>query len=64
MSIDAYRWALKSRVGRSSAKMVLISLADRANENHICFPSIKRLEFDTELNRKTVITSLQYLEKI
>ena len=62
MSIDAYRWALKSRVGRSSAKMVLISLADRANENHVCFPSITRLEFDTELNRKTVISSLQYLE--
>ena len=64
MSIDAYRWALKARVGRSSAKMVLISLADRANENHICFPSIKRLEFDTELNRKTVMSSIKHLEEI
>lgn len=62
MSLDAIRWAWMQTVGRSSAKLVLISLADRADENHSCFPSIERLKLDTELNRKTIMDCLAYLE--
>lgn len=63
MSFDAFRWAIETHVGKSSAKMVLFCLADRADKNNICWPSIARLSSDTELNRKTVLAGLQYLEK-
>lgn len=58
VSLDATRWAWQKALSPSQ-KLVLLSLADRANENHICFPSIPRLEFDTGLNRKTIMSAIQ-----
>jgi len=54
MSLDATRWAWQQRCGKGVDKLVLMSMADRADEAHCCYPSISRLTFDTELNRKTV----------
>lgn len=62
MSIDATRWAWQQRCGRSADKVVLLSLADRADERHRCYPSISRLADDTELDRKTVLLALGRLE--
>ena len=42
----------------SSQRLVLLSLADRAGENHTCFPSAQRLVKDTMLNRKTVLKAI------
>jgi hypothetical protein len=67
MSLDATRWAWIQSGLRSTDKIVLLSLADRSDENHCCYPSIKRLSNDTCLDRKTVIKCiqrLQYAEKI
>jgi hypothetical protein len=61
MSIDATRWAWSQREIKSSAKFVLLSMADRAGETHECYPSIKRLCEDTSLDRKTVIRSVKAL---
>ena len=61
MSLDASIWAWKQRVGRASAKLVLLSLADRAGETHTAYPSIARLHMDTELDRKTIMDCLEYL---
>ena len=61
MSLDATRWAWMQPVGRSSAKLVLLSLADRADEHHEAYPSIVRLCRDTELDRKTVLVNIAYL---
>lgn len=55
MSIDATRWAWRQQGLRPSDKLVLLSMADRAGENHTCFPSKPRLERDTGLDRKTII---------
>lgn len=69
MSLDATVWAWKQRIkqncrtSRSAVKIVLLSLADRADEKHRCFPSISRLEQDTELNRKTILNAMRYLEE-
>lgn len=63
MSIDASRWAWKQAGLRPSERLVLLSLADRAGENHDCFPSISRLEKDTGLNRKTIYQALKSLEE-
>lgn len=62
MSICALQWAFKQRTGKAQSKSVLISLSERANEEFECWPSIRRLELDTELNRKTIIKCLDHLE--
>lgn len=61
MSIDATRWAWLQVGVKPTAKLVLLSMADRAGETHECYPSIKRLCDDTNLDRKTVIRSLKAL---
>ena len=62
MSLDASIWAWKAQVKNSSQRLVLLTLADRAGETHRCYPSIKRMEKDTRLNRKTIIKVLDELE--
>ena len=64
MSLDASRWAWCQRVGRSSSKLVLLAMADRADFEHKAFPSIARLEFDTDLDRKTVMKAIAHLESL
>ena len=54
MSIDATRWAWTAPVNNSSQRLVLLSLADRAGEDHTAWPSIDRLAKDTVLDKKTV----------
>lgn len=63
MSLDATRWAWMQVVRSSSAKLVLLSIADRADERHTAYPSIDRLHQDTELDRKTVMSAVEHLEK-
>ncbi|ENU92967.1 hypothetical protein F971_01954, partial [Acinetobacter vivianii] len=62
MSLDASIWAWRAEVKNSSQRLVLLTLADRAGESHKCFPSLKRMEADTKLNRKTIIKVLDELE--
>ncbi|MCJ8162340.1 helix-turn-helix domain-containing protein [Acinetobacter zhairhuonensis] len=54
MSIDATRWAWAVEVKSSAQRLVLLSLADRAGEEHTAWPSIDRLAKDTVLDKKTV----------
>lgn len=61
MSLDAMRWAKKIRTGRSSAKAVLTWMADMCGADFTTFPSITALAEATELDKKTVQSSLQYL---
>lgn len=61
MSLDAIRWAWKQKIKPASMKLVLLSLCDRADEYHRCYPSIYRLHDDTGLDRKTIMSSIQKL---
>jgi hypothetical protein len=63
MSVDATRWAWVQQGLKCTEKMVLLSLADRAGESHECWPSIARLEADTCLDRKTVMSVIFRLEE-
>jgi len=63
MSLDASIWAWKADVKSSSQRLILLSLADRAGENHECYPSIMRMVKDTKMNRKTIIKVLDELEQ-
>ncbi|HHL9582411.1 TPA: DnaT-like ssDNA-binding domain-containing protein [Klebsiella variicola] len=64
MSIDAMRWAKKVKTGKSSAKAVLTWMADMCGADLCAFPSITALAEATELDKKTVQSSLQYLVSI
>lgn len=63
MSIDATRWAWQQKVSPTQ-KLVLLSLADRADENNLCYPSIARLESDTGLYRETIFEAIKSLEEM
>jgi pyocin large subunit-like protein len=59
MSIDAIRWAWTIQGLRPAQKLILLSLADRADEQHMCWPSLRRISHDTGLDERTITTSLQ-----
>lgn len=61
MSVDATRWAWSVEINNSTKRLVLLSLADRAGEEHTCFPSTKRVVKDTCLDRKTVLKAITEL---
>lgn len=70
MSLDATTWAwrviLKEKQGGARIplkRLVLLSLADRAGEDHTCYPSMQRLEKDTGLERKTVLKIIAELQE-
>lgn len=68
MSLDATNWAWKvsipTKKGGSLPALklvVLLSMADRASEDHTCYPSAKRLAADCKIDRKTVMKILAEL---
>lgn len=63
MSLKAIVWAFDVHLPRASMKLTLVALADYANEQGICYPSIKTLSLKTSLDRKTVIRCLAQLEE-
>jgi len=63
MSLDATRWAWQQAL-KPSTKLVLLALADRANDSGECWPSTARLVSDTGLNRKTAMSCTQELNNI
>ncbi len=62
MSLDATRWAWQQAV-RPTQKLVLLALADRADEEHKCYPSEARMRADTGLDKKTIMRSISALEE-
>lgn len=64
MSLDATRWAWTAPVESCPQRATLLSLADRAGEDHKAWPSIKRLEIDTKCDRKTIMKVLERLQEI
>lgn len=61
MSFDAMRWVWNLQIVKGTDKFVLLSMADRADERHCCYPSMSRLQFDTGLNIKTIEAALRRL---
>lgn len=55
-------WAYKQTVGSPNAKSVLVSLANQADQDGKCWPSIEYLAKRTELHRSTVIRQIEFLE--
>ncbi|WP_377217147.1 helix-turn-helix domain-containing protein, partial [Proteus mirabilis] len=53
MSRAATDWAWSLDL-KAPQKILILSLADRADEYHCCYPSIQRLVKDTGLDKKTI----------
>ena len=58
MSVRAIEWARGRRTGSPTAKAVLAYLAERANDDGECWPSVDLIAAETELGRRTVIRAL------
>lgn len=63
MSVRAINDAYRVKAGSPSSKMVLLALANHAGEDSKCWPSISKLETETELHANTVRRSLRDLER-
>src|SRR6185312_5253393 len=62
VSIQAMAWVLKQEVGDSTAKHVLMCLANYAGEDgENAFPSVARLQKDTALSERSIREKLVYL---
>ena len=63
MSFKAMTWAVKIKTGSPTKKLILLLLADRANDDGMCFPSIETIAKDCELGATAVKTNIKTLAK-
>lgn len=63
MSIKALQWAWEQNVPNSSRKLVLLALADRANDDGECWPGIASLSEKCSISRSTLIRAVEDLEE-
>lgn len=64
MSWAATNWARTQRTGTTNTKMILLLLADLADENHSCFPGQARLAADAEMHVNSVARHVTKLEAL
>lgn len=62
MSIQAVAWAISQRVGSPTGKVLLMCLANYANEKGECWPSQKTISREAELSERSTRDWLQKLE--
>ncbi|HCE2126620.1 TPA: helix-turn-helix domain-containing protein [Vibrio parahaemolyticus] len=63
MSRRATDWAWRQDI-KATKKLILLSLADRADEYHRAYPSAERIELDTRLNIKTIRSNLKVMQEL
>ena len=61
MSVQAIAWAYRQHVERSAAKFILVTMANYANADLLCWPTVTTLENDTGQDRKTVLANIDRL---
>lgn len=64
MSVEAISWANKQKAGSFGAKLVLLALANYADEEGYCYPSQKTMADVTEMSRDSVARYIKSLEAI
>lgn len=62
MSNEAINWAFRQTAVKSTAKFVLVVLADLADERHSCYPSQRHIAQKTSTGERTVRDALTALE--
>lgn len=61
MSVEALSWAFQQDVQPAAKKLVLLALANRADEDGCCYPGYNRLASQCSLDRRTVIRQIDAL---
>ena len=56
--------AMNVKVGNTARKLILIKLADNANDNGECFPSYQQIADQCEISRRSAIEHIKALEKM
>lgn len=64
MSMELMVKAMKTKVGNPLRKLVLIKLADNANDQGECWPSYQHVADQCEMDRSTVRKHIKELERI
>src|SRR6202044_778694 len=64
MSWQATSWATKTRVGDATLKLLLLMLANYANEDGECWYTQKKISFDTEIPERTLRRKLAQLVEL
>jgi hypothetical protein len=64
MSWQAVAWSIRQTTGSARRKLLLLALANYADENGVCWPSQETLGRDTEQSLDTVQRQLAALEKL
>ena len=59
--LEAMVWAFDQRLGDAGAKFVLVTLADMANGDCVCWPSVNELAKRTDMGESTVRRHLKWL---
>lgn len=62
MSVRAISWALGAETGKPTAKLVLLALANYADDDGICWPSQARIARETEQSVDSIQRRLRDLE--
>lgn len=63
MSVHITSWAWKQKVKDAGAKLVLLKLADSANDEGICWPSKRLLAEECEMSKRTIRYKIEALTK-
>ena len=63
MSFRYLKWALSLKTKTSSQKLILIELANMANDEGISFPSINIITKHTHLSKRTIVACVKELKK-
>lgn len=53
--------AMQCKIGNPARKLVLLKLADNANDNGVCFPSYQYIADQCEMSRRSAITHIEGL---
>ena len=64
MSMRLMVQAMNCKVGNPARKLVLLKLADNANDDGICFPSYQYIADKCEMTRRSAISHIEYLIKM
>ena len=64
MSIDALNWAWEQDCPNPTAKLVLMALADHANADGECWPSMKKIAQRSGITPRQVSTHIMRLEEL
>tara|TARA_R100000664_G_C2701602_1_gene101718 strand:+ start:49 stop:432 length:384 start_codon:yes stop_codon:yes gene_type:complete len=63
MSFDSMAWAVKQDTKNSISKLILLMLANYADEKHECYPSINHIAKLCHCSERSVKTHIKELQK-